>query len=92
MEGQMLFNIVVGAAGTLSGFVLSAIWSGLKDLQRADKELVDKVARIEVLVAGSYVKRDEFDRMAAALFTKLDKIDNKLDNKVSKDECVGCKV
>jgi hypothetical protein len=91
MEGQMLFNIVVGVAGALAGFVLSAVWSGLKDLQKADKELVNKVAGIEVLVAGTYVKRDEFERMASALFAKLDKIDAKLDSKVSRDDCPGCK-
>jgi hypothetical protein len=33
----------------------------VKDLQKADTELATKVAEIEVLVAGAYVKRTELD-------------------------------
>jgi len=46
--------------------------------------LMDKVSKIEVLVAGAYVKRDEFDRALTRLFEKLDHIDSKLDSKADK--------
>jgi len=36
------------------------------------------------LVAGSYAKRDELDKMAAAIFLKLDRIEAKLDTKADK--------
>ena len=39
---------------------------------------------IEVLVVGAYVKRDELQNMAKAIFAKLDKIDLKLDRKEDK--------
>jgi hypothetical protein len=81
---QELFNIVVGVAGALGGWWLKVMWETLKDLQTADKELMDKVSKIEVLVAGAYVKRDEFDRALNRLFEKLDHIDSKLDSKADK--------
>ena len=81
---QEIFNIVVGVAGALGGWWLKVMWETLKDLQVADRDLMDKVSRIEVLVAGAYVKRDEFDRALTRLFEKLDHIDSKLDGKADK--------
>lgn len=83
-DPQGLFNIVVGLAGTLGGWWLKAIWDGLKDLQKADKALADKVASIEVLVAGGYVTREEFDRNLNAVFVKLDRIYELLSQKVDR--------
>lgn len=81
---QTIINWLLGGFGALLGFLLKSIWQAVKDLQTADKELSDKVAGIEVLVAGNYVRRDDFDRMAAAIFTKLDRIEDKLGSKVDK--------
>ena len=44
----------------------------------------DKVQHIEVLVAGTYVKRDDMEKLGGALFAKLDKIEAKLDGKADK--------
>ena len=82
---QELFNIVVGVAGALGGWCLKVMWETLKDLQTADKELMDKVSKIEVLVAGAYVKRDELDRAIDQLFAKLDHIEMKIDKKADKE-------
>lgn len=82
---QELFNIVVGVAGALGCWWLKVMWETLKDLQTADKELMDKVSKIEVLVAGAYVKRDEFDRALNRLFEKLDHIEMKIDKKADKE-------
>ena len=46
--------------------------------------LAEKVNGIEILVAGNYVKKDDFDRFTDAIFSKLDKISDKLDNKADK--------
>jgi len=54
------------------------------DLQESDRKLADKIATIEVLVAGEYIKKDEFRNLSDAIFKKLDKIDDKLDHKVDK--------
>lgn len=82
---QTLINWLLGGFGGLVGFLLHAIWQAVKDLQTADKELTEKVSAIEVLVAGAYVKKDEFANMVTALFAKLDRIEDKVDRKVDKN-------
>lgn len=81
---QTIVNWLLAGFGALIGFLLNAVWQSVKDLQKADKELADKVAAIEILVAGQYVHRSELERLSDALFAKLDKIDNKLDGKADK--------
>lgn len=81
---QTIINWLLAGYGTLIGFLLNAVWQAVKDLQTADKVLSDKVGSIEVLVAGDYIRRDDFERTIEALFKKLDKIEDKLDKKVDK--------
>ena len=81
---QAVINWVIAGFGALIGFVLKAVWDSVKDLQAADKEIVTKVSSIEILVAGNYVRKDEFTKVADAIFTKLDRIEDKLDKKVDK--------
>jgi len=81
---QEIYNIVLGLASTLGGWWLKVMWDSLKELQAADKDLVEKVSRIEILVAGNYVKREEFDRVVERLFVKLDNIEIKIDAKADK--------
>jgi len=81
---QTTINWVFAGFGTLIGAVLKVFWDELVKLRTADSSLVDKVARIEVLVAGDYVKRDEFAKISDAIFAKLDRIEDKLDGKVDK--------
>lgn len=86
MDGnaQVLFNIVVSLCATLGGWMLKSLQSSLEHLQTIDSELATKIQSIEVLVAGNYVKRDDLERSIAAIFTKLDRIETKLDGKVDK--------
>jgi len=44
---------------------------------------------IEVLVAGTYIKRDDFNDVIKVLFAKLDKIDEKLDAKADRSGCIA---
>lgn len=81
---QTIINWLLAGFGALIGFLLNAVWQAVKDLQTADKVLAEKVGSIEVLVAGAYVKKDEFADTVKALFAKLDKIEDKLDKKVDK--------
>lgn len=81
---QTLLNWVFGLSNIAFGFILKIMWDSYKDLKKADAALAEKVNQIEVLVAGQYVKRDDFDRVANAIFAKLDKISDKLDGKVDK--------
>jgi len=81
---QTIVNLMLAGFGGLIGFLLNAVWQAVKDLQVADKELTNKVSEIEVLVAGAYVKKEEFSTAVTALFTKLDRIEDKIDKKADK--------
>jgi CHASE3 domain sensor protein len=81
---QTLFNIVVGILGVIGGWMLNALWGALKDLQQADKELADKVAGIEVLVAGQYVTRKEYSDALNVINLKLDRIQQTLSEKADR--------
>jgi len=85
MFDQTLFNYALALCGALGGWVLKVIWDAVKDLQAADKILVEKVNTIEILIAGNYMSKSDFDKIAAAIFAKLDKIDDKLDRKADKN-------
>lgn len=74
VEYQVLFDIAIGVIGVLGGWTLNTVWSAVKDLQEADKELAAKVGAIEVLVAGQYVTRDEFNSTLNQVFERLDRI------------------
>lgn len=84
MDNQSLINLLFGIVGFSGAWMLNSITTSIKALQKADEELADKVQHIEVLVAGSYVKRDDLDKLSSALFAKLDRIETKLDTKVDK--------
>lgn len=81
---QTLFNIALAIISGLFGMVIQGLRDSMRSLQKADGELADKVQAIEVLVAGTYVKRDDMDKLGSALFAKLDKIESKIDQKADK--------
>lgn len=81
---QIIVNWLLAGFGAIIGFLLNAVWQAVKDLQTADKVLAEKVGSIEVLVAGAYVKKDEFMSQMNVLFAKLDKIEDKLNKKADK--------
>lgn len=83
-DAQFIFNVVTTIAGALGGWWLKVVWDALKDLQEADKALVEKVSAIEVLVAGRYTTREEFDRNLNAVFIKLDRIYELLNQKADR--------
>jgi hypothetical protein len=83
-EYQVFFDVAVGVVGVLGGWVLNTVWGAVKDLQAADKELAEKVSEIEVLVAGRYITRDEFNTTLSQVFVKLDTIRDILSHKADR--------
>lgn len=81
---QTTINWLLAGFGTLIGFLLNAVWQAVKDLQAADIKLAGKVSEVEVLVAGDYLRRDDFAHTIEELFKKLDKIEDKLSKKADK--------
>ena len=81
---QTLVNVAFAGINVLGGWVLHTVWASVRDLQEADKELAKDVKSIEVIVAGEYLKRAEFNEALVRIFDKLDAIDSKLDRKADK--------
>ena len=50
MFDQTVFNIALAITGFLGGWVLKVVWDAVRDLQEADRNLVDKVNTIEIMV------------------------------------------
>lgn len=81
---QALFNWLLALLGAAFGAILTVLWNAVKDLQLSDKQLVEKIGSIDKLIAGSYVPREEFRQLTTAIFSKLDRIEDKLDKKVDR--------
>lgn len=84
MFDQTLFNMLVGVTGFLGGYWLNTLWSEVKALRETDTAIAEKVNSIEVLVAGNYVKRAEFESYMTQVYNLLRRIEDKLDSKVDK--------
>ena len=84
METQTVINYLVLFAGATGGWVLKILWDSIHDLREADIALTEKVGTIEILVAGSYITRDEFSKTITAMFMKLDRIEDKVSLKADK--------
>lgn len=84
MDNQAWFNVGIGIISAMLGWWLNNVWNALKELQNVDRELAEKVASIEVLVAGKYVTRDEFNLTLSQVFSKLDRIIDTLNHKADR--------
>lgn len=84
VDFQTLFNVAIGLSGFLGGWILNVMWSAIKDMQKSDKELADKLNHIEVLVAGQYVPRLEYAGFQNEIRAGLKRIEDKLDAKADK--------
>lgn len=84
MYQQQLFNVLFALVGVLGGWWMKAMWEAITDLKNADIELGKQVGDLKVLVAGDYVRTEQFDKMINAIFAKLDRIEDKLDGKADK--------
>lgn len=96
-----LFEIVVAVSGALGGWMLKVIWDAVKDLQKADRDLAEKVntvgvdltekvSRVETLVLGEYVKHDQLSAVVGALsdaiFKRFDRFEDNIGHKVDRLE------
>lgn len=84
IDPQWMFNGIFSLAGALCGWLLNSLRETVRELKAQDAELTTKVQHIEVLVAGSYVKREDLERSMSTVLTKLDRIETKLDQKADK--------
>jgi hypothetical protein len=85
MDNQTIINILLGLVAFFGGIWVRGLSDSMKELKKTDSELATKVQSIELLVAGQYVKREDFKELSDALFRKLDRIEVKLDSKMDKE-------
>lgn len=86
MGCQMSFDpqfiyILFGLIIAIFGWFFRQIISNIEQLKSADVKLSDRFYQLELLVSGEYIKRSEFKGLLEAVFSKLDKISEKLDTK-----------
>lgn len=95
MDWQWIANgsfVILGIVGTaLFNSLKSNMDNSFKSVNESIREievdavkLTEKVQAVELLVAGNYVQKSDFDVKIDAMFKKLDKIFDKLDGKVDK--------
>jgi hypothetical protein len=77
MDLQQMFNVVAGVLGGLMGWLLNTMWNAVRSLET-------KIAAIDVLVAGQYVPKKDFEKMTDTMFAKLDKIHEIVERKADK--------
>lgn len=83
-EYQTIYNWLIGIVIALISWIARGMKEDAKE-QRVDlTKLAEKVQSIDVLVAGTYVKREELEKVIDAIFAKLDRIEAKLDSKADK--------
>ena len=75
---QAIINWIIGLGGTVIGICIKSMLDSIKDLQHADKSMSERVGSIEVLVAGTYVKRGEFMEFCRQVTAKLDDIKDEI--------------
>jgi peptidoglycan hydrolase CwlO-like protein len=84
MDAQTFINILFTVVGAMGGWILNNLKASIEALQKADSTLADKVQHIEVLVAGTYVKRDDLDKVTSIVHQRFDKLEEKIDKLAEK--------
>jgi hypothetical protein len=81
---QIVINWALAMISGLIGFFAHLSWMAIRDLQKAQSRLQTRVAEVEVLVAGDYLRKQEFEKFVDRVIAKLDAIDDKIDRKADK--------
>jgi hypothetical protein len=77
VDWQTFLNLCAGAVVTVIGWFARELW-------KAVQELKDDIHRIEVELPSSYVRKDEFSDALRDIKDMLNKINDKLDDKMDK--------
>ena len=81
---QTTINWILGGTSALFGALFNIIWASIRDLQKSQNRTQFRLGEIEVLVAGDYLRKQEFEKFVDRVIVKLDSIDEKLDQKADK--------
>ncbi len=75
---QSIINTFITIGAGVFGWIMKTLWDSVRKIEK-------EVSDIEILVAGEYVKRDEFRQDMQRIFEKLDIIEAKIDSKADKE-------
>lgn len=84
MDYQVMFNLAFGGFSFLAGVLLTNVWKEIKQLQTNERETTTRISAIEVLVAGHYVKREEYREDMKQVFDKLNIILEQVSHKADR--------
>jgi hypothetical protein len=87
MTDEFLLNFAIGLISivlSLCVWIVRMMWKSIQTLKNSNSTNCERINSFEVLVAGHYIRREDVERSIAAIFTKLDRIEDKLDRKVDK--------
>lgn len=71
---QMAFNVLLSLFGTGLGWFGRMFWNKLRDLDASDRETLDRVTKIELLVREDYAKSTRVDEMNRELTRRVEKL------------------
>ena len=77
MQDQTIINIIIGVVLSVLGWFARQLWDAVQTLKDDMKEL-------EVELPTHYLRKDEFESRLDKIETMLERIFDKLDNKVDK--------
>jgi len=77
MDFNIVLNIVLGSSLAIGGWFVRQIWDAVQKLK-------DDLKKIEVDIPTNYVRKDEMTARFDRIEDLLDKLYEKLDNKVDK--------
>jgi len=66
----------MGIVAFFGSWVLKETWGNLKALQHFDSAMTQQLNRIEVTIAGEYVKKHDLEKAINTILAKLDKVEN----------------
>lgn len=87
-EGNALWALNILISVVIAGLAWwnTTMWGEIKESRRRGHDLAGEVAKLQVFVAGSYATREELRdsmrEMTAAVTSRLDKLDAKMDSQL----------
>ena len=76
---QVYINIGATLISALIGIIINSLYGRIKDLKEEIKELNTKCNKLSVDIPTDYVYKGDFKHIIDVLFSKLDKLDSKID-------------
>jgi hypothetical protein len=75
MTYQEFLNILLGLVSFFGGWLFKEMWGKLKELQVVDTSLVEKLNKVEIIIASDYVRKKELEKAMDTIIAKLDKLE-----------------